>query len=65
MKSGRTAENGNVIVMENLVKRVAAVTAVNHLKLIIHKAEMFGFLGPNGAGKPPPSACCAVCWRRQ
>jgi ABC-2 type transport system ATP-binding protein len=46
-----TTENGYVIVIKDLVKQFADVTAVNGLSLEVHKGEMFGFLGPNGAGK--------------
>jgi ABC-2 type transport system ATP-binding protein len=44
-------ENGNVIVINDLVKHFDDVKAVNGLNLEVHKGEMFGFLGPNGAGK--------------
>ncbi len=48
---GRSVQNGNVIVINGLVKRFDDITAVNGLNLEIRKGEMFGFLGPNGAGK--------------
>ncbi len=51
MDNGRTAQNGDVIVINDLVKKFGDVTAVNGLNLEIRKGEMFGFLGPNGAGK--------------
>jgi ABC-2 type transport system ATP-binding protein len=51
MDNGKTAQNGNVIVINDLVKKFDDVTAVNGLDLEIRKGEMFGFLGPNGAGK--------------
>jgi ABC-2 type transport system ATP-binding protein len=51
MESGRITQNGNSIVINDLVKRFDDVTAVNGLNLTIRKGEMFGFLGPNGAGK--------------
>ena len=51
MDNGRTAQNGNVIVIKDLTKQFDDVTAVNVLNLKIRKGEMFGFLGPNGAGK--------------
>jgi ABC-2 type transport system ATP-binding protein len=51
MDNGRTAQNGNVIVINDLVKHYGDVKAVNGLNLEIRKGEMFGFLGPNGAGK--------------
>ena len=46
-----SAQNGNEIVIEDLVKQYEEITAVNGLNLEIRKGEMFGFLGPNGAGK--------------
>ncbi len=51
MDNGSTAQNGNVIVINDLVKHFGDVKAVNGLNLEIRKGEMFGFLGPNGAGK--------------
>ncbi len=41
----------NAIVMENITKRFANRTAVNHLSLTIEQGEMFALLGQNGAGK--------------
>jgi ABC-2 type transport system ATP-binding protein len=51
MDNGRTAQNGNVIVIKDLTKQFDDITAVDGLNLEIRKGEMFGFLGPNGAGK--------------
>ncbi len=51
MDNGRTPINGNVIVINDLVKHYDDATAVDGLNLKIRKGEMFGFLGPNGAGK--------------
>jgi ABC-2 type transport system ATP-binding protein len=51
MDNIRIAQNGNVIVINDLVKHYGDVKAVNGLNLEVHKGEMFGFLGPNGAGK--------------
>jgi ABC-type multidrug transport system ATPase subunit len=51
MDNGSTSQNGNVIVINDLVKHFGDVKAVNGLNLEIPKGEMFGFLGPNGAGK--------------
>jgi ABC-2 type transport system ATP-binding protein len=51
MDNGRTAQNGDVIVIKDLTKRFDDITAVDGLNLEIRKGEMFGFLGPNGAGK--------------
>jgi ABC-2 type transport system ATP-binding protein len=44
-------EMQNEIILIDLVKKFADITAVNGLNLAVHKGEMFGFLGPNGAGK--------------
>jgi ABC-2 type transport system ATP-binding protein len=51
MENGRNPQNGNIILINDLVKRCDDITAVNGLNLEIRKGEMFGFLGPNGAGK--------------
>ncbi len=51
MDNGKSAQNGNVIVINDLVKHFGDVKAVNGLNLEIRKGEIFGFLGPNGAGK--------------
>ena len=51
MNNGRSTQNGNVIVIDELVKQFDDITAVNGLNLEIRRGEMFGFLGPNGAGK--------------
>jgi ABC-2 type transport system ATP-binding protein len=39
------------IVVEDLVKRFAAFTAVDHVSFSVARGEVMGFLGPNGAGK--------------
>jgi ABC-2 type transport system ATP-binding protein len=36
---------------DNLTKKFADLTAVDHLSLEVKEGEVFGFLGPNGAGK--------------
>jgi ABC-2 type transport system ATP-binding protein len=51
MDSARVAQNGNVIIIEDLSKQYEEVRAVNGLNLEVRQGEMFGFLGPNGAGK--------------
>jgi ABC-2 type transport system ATP-binding protein len=51
MTNSNIPPNGNIIVINDLVKRYDDVTAVNGLNLAIREGEMFGFLGPNGAGK--------------
>ncbi len=45
------SENGNSVVIENLVKRFGSFVAVDRINLAVRKGEVFGFLGPNGAGK--------------
>jgi ABC-2 type transport system ATP-binding protein len=39
------------IVVENLVKSYAGMTAVNTISFNVAQGEILGFLGPNGAGK--------------
>lgn len=51
MNNGTVPLHGNMIMIDDLVKRFDDITAVNHLNLTIRKGEMFGLLGPNGAGK--------------
>jgi len=41
----------SAIVIESLTKKFEDVTAVDGLRLEVHKGELFGLLGPNGAGK--------------
>jgi ABC-2 type transport system ATP-binding protein len=43
--------NGNSVVIQELVKRFGDFVAVDHINLETRKGEVFGFLGPNGAGK--------------
>ncbi|MGM0876609.1 MAG: ABC transporter ATP-binding protein [Bacillota bacterium] len=40
-----------MIVVDGLVKKYGAFTAVNDVKFTVNKGEVFGLLGPNGAGK--------------
>lgn len=35
----------------SLTRRFGTLTAVDHVDLEIHRAEIYGFLGPNGSGK--------------
>jgi ABC-2 type transport system ATP-binding protein len=39
------------VVVEHLVKRFGAFTAVDDVSFAAHRGEVLGFLGPNGAGK--------------
>jgi ABC-2 type transport system ATP-binding protein len=39
------------VVTEGLTKRFGKFTAVDHIDLLVHAGELYGFLGPNGAGK--------------
>src|SRR5439155_10842014 len=41
----------DVIVTRGLGKRFGDRIAVDHLDLVVRRADVFGFLGPNGAGK--------------
>ncbi|MDR1280955.1 MAG: ABC transporter ATP-binding protein [Opitutaceae bacterium] len=45
------SETASAIVVENLVKTYAGVTAVNRVSFSVARGEIVGFLGPNGAGK--------------
>ncbi len=39
------------VVVQDIVKRFGAFTAVDHISFSVRQGEIFGFLGPNGAGK--------------
>src|SRR5687767_14987740 len=43
--------NGSVVKVEEVTKRFAGHTAVEHLSLEVPGGGIFGLLGPNGAGK--------------
>ena len=51
MIASHAGENGNSVVIENLVKRFGSFVAVDGINLEVRRGEVFGFLGPNGAGK--------------
>ncbi len=40
-----------IIIVENLVKKFGAITAVDTISFEVEEGTIFGFLGPNGAGK--------------
>src|SRR6202034_3656523 len=40
-----------MITVQDLTKRYARTTAVDHISFSVHKGDIVGFLGPNGAGK--------------
>lgn len=40
-----------MIEVNDLTKRFAEQTAVDHVSFVVNKGEILGFLGPNGAGK--------------
>ncbi len=42
---------GNIIEVENLIKKYGDLVAVNDISFSVRPGEIFGFLGPNGAGK--------------
>ncbi|MGH7904781.1 MAG: ABC transporter ATP-binding protein [Candidatus Dormibacteraceae bacterium] len=42
---------GPVVVLQQVVKRFGALTAVDHLTLEIRRGEFFSMLGPSGCGK--------------
>jgi len=50
MNNGRTAQNGNVIVINDLVKQYDDITAVNGLNLEIRKGELWLIEANRGNG---------------
>ena len=40
-----------ILKTEALTKVYGAHTALDHLDLVVHRGEVFGYIGPNGAGK--------------
>lgn len=51
MHGASPAADAPALLCEGVVKRFAALTAVDHLDLEVSRGECFGLLGPNGAGK--------------
>jgi ABC-2 type transport system ATP-binding protein len=46
-----SAVTGKTVVVETLVKKFGATTALNGVSFSIDRAQLFGFIGPDGAGK--------------
>ena len=51
---------GDVIEINNLVKKYEDKTAVDGISFSVHEGELFGFLGPNGAGKTTTVRCIST-----
>jgi branched-chain amino acid transport system ATP-binding protein len=45
------AENNDILVTENVVKRFGGLTAVNKMNFTLERERIFSIIGPNGAGK--------------
>ena len=45
------AENKDLLVTENVVKRFGGLTAVNKMNFTLERERIFSIIGPNGAGK--------------
>jgi ABC-type multidrug transport system ATPase subunit len=43
--------DGDAVVVDGLIKRFAATTAVDGMSFSVGAGELFGFIGPDGAGK--------------
>jgi len=50
-------EEGNMLVIDHLVKRYGKTLAVDDISLSVPRGQFFGFLGPNGAGKSSTIHC--------
>jgi len=48
---GDSAPAGDAVVVDNVVKRFGATTALAGVSCRIGRGELFGFIGPDGAGK--------------
>ena len=51
---------GDVIEINNLVKKYGDKTAVDGISFSVHDGELFGFLGPTGAGKTTTVRCIST-----
>jgi branched-chain amino acid transport system ATP-binding protein len=45
------AENNDILVTENVVKRFGGLIAVNKMNFTLERGRIFSIIGPNGAGK--------------
>ncbi len=48
---------GEVVLVQDLIKRYKELTALDGLNLSVHEGEIFGLLGPNGSGKTTTINC--------
>ncbi len=51
MPSSPAPATSHAVLLDDVVKRFGAITAVDHLDLTVPRGSCFGLLGPNGAGK--------------
>jgi ABC-2 type transport system ATP-binding protein len=51
MQSNKAADEGKVLVIDQLTKKYGTFTAVDALSLSLDRGQILGFIGPNGAGK--------------
>ncbi len=51
MMNSKTQQNGQSVMVKDLVKQFGTFTAVNRISFSVNRGEIFGLLGPNGAGK--------------
>ncbi len=51
LRSAIAADAPNAIVVDHIIKRYGAFTAVDDISFAVKEGEIFGLLGPNGAGK--------------
>jgi ABC-2 type transport system ATP-binding protein len=50
-----------ILQTEALTKAYGDHTALDHLDLVVHRGEVFGYIGPNGAGKTTTFRILAGC----
>jgi len=51
MPPSSAPSTSHAVLLDDVVKRFGAITAVDHLGLTVPRGSCFGLLGPNGAGK--------------